>query len=124
MAKKKSRRPEPVSTERPSITPERFRRLHLLLRLVAAAPCPRDQLAKALSLDVRGFYRDLEALRAAGIVIALGDGAYSLKGKLDDALGKLPFPDPRVTLAEVVQLSRGRGKPQAALAALIAALVS
>ena len=122
MAKKKAPPPDPP--ERPTITAERFRRLHSLLRRLAAAPRTRDQLAKALSLDVRGFYRDLEAVRAAGIAVEQAEGRYSLRGTLEAALGLLPFPDPRLTLAEARALAKGRGKPQAALAAEIDRLTS
>ncbi|MBY0232062.1 MAG: hypothetical protein K2W96_22490 [Gemmataceae bacterium] len=119
MAKKK-----PPAPERASITPERFRRLHAMLRHLAGSPRSRDQLAKLLSLDVRGFYRDLEAVRAAGIGVVLADGLYSLAGSLDAALGALPFPDPQLTLGQARALAKGRGKSQAALAALVGRLTS
>ena len=119
MAKKKAPPPE-----RPTITADRFRRLQSLLRHLADAPRTRDQLAKALSLDVRGFYRDLEAVRSAGVSITLSEGSYSLDGVLDDALGMLPYPDPRLTLAEVRALAKGRGKIQTRLASQIARLIS
>lgn len=65
-------------------------------------------MAEALGLGVRGFYRDLEALRTANIEIRLEEGRYVLAGKLTDAVGRLPFPDPKLTLGEALQLAAGR----------------
>jgi hypothetical protein len=109
MAKKSSQRPPtPAPTERASVTPERFARLNLLLTLLAKTPQTREVLARKLKLDVRGFYRDLEALRQAGIKVLLEEGRYHLTGALDAARNGLPFPDPMLTLGEVTQLARGR----------------
>ena len=112
MAKKKSspRRksslPAPVS--RPGVTPERFSRLYRMLHLLSSSTRSRDWLIRQLKLDVRGFYRDLEFLRAAGITVHLHDGAYSLEEQVDEAVARLPFPDPHLSLGEVRQLARGR----------------
>src|SRR5437879_1097978 len=81
-------------------------RLYRLLRLLGRRPQTRDELAGALGLGVRGFYRDLEALRTADIEVLLQGGRYILVGKLAEATARLPFPDPGLTLGEAVQLSR------------------
>ncbi len=107
MAKKRTA-PLPPAAERPGVTPDRFERLVRLLHLVAERPLPRDALTRRLNIDVRGFYRDLGLIRAAGVRIDLTDGRYALEGDLDAALGLLPFPDPHLTLAEVRVLSKGR----------------
>jgi hypothetical protein len=65
-------------------------------------------LKRRLSLDLRGFYRDLELLRAAGINLSLIEGHYMLQGSLHTVIARLPFPDPRLTLSEAVQLAKGR----------------
>jgi hypothetical protein len=65
-------------------------------------------LISHLDVDVRGFYRDLELLRGAGINITLQAGAYGLDADLKEALAQLPFPDPHLTLGEARQLARGR----------------
>jgi DNA-binding transcriptional ArsR family regulator len=110
MAKKRAatRPSKPVPEERASVTPERFARLHLLLTLLAKTPQTREVLARKLKLDVRGFYRDLEVLRQAGIVTVLQEGRYHLSGTLDEARNLLPYPDPLLTLGEMRQLARGR----------------
>jgi hypothetical protein len=65
-------------------------------------------LLRRLKLDVRGFYRDLEALRGLGIDVNTGDdNRYSLSGHLDDALAHLPFPDPGLNFRDVQQLAKG-----------------
>lgn len=98
----------PKSIERASITPERFARLHLLLTLLAKTPQKREVLAHKLKLDVRGFYRDLEVLRLAGVPVVLQDSRYLLTENIAAARNRLPFPDPMLTFGEVMQLAKGR----------------
>jgi predicted DNA-binding transcriptional regulator YafY len=68
----------------------------------------RDALARKLGVDVRGFYRDLGVLRAAGIDVSLTRGGYRLNGDLDEALSRIPFPDPLLTLGEARLLAKGK----------------
>src|SRR5436305_6827963 len=105
MASKKTA-PQRASTA--PVTAERAGRLYRLLRLLGRRPQSRDELAAALGLGVRGFYRDLEALRTADIEVLLQGGGYILVGKLAEATARLPFPDQVLTLGEAVQLARGR----------------
>jgi hypothetical protein len=63
---------------------------------------------RRLGLDVRGFYRDLEVLRTAGIRVSLSERRYTLEDDADDAIARLPFPDPGLTLGEAMQLAKGR----------------
>jgi hypothetical protein len=105
MAKKRSTRPSPASR---TVTAERAARLCRLLKLLATGPQTRSALTRRLRLDVRGFYRDLELLREAGIELTLARHRYALEGKADDAIARLPFPDPRLTLGEAQQLAKGR----------------
>src|SRR5437879_4031402 len=116
MAKKSP--PQRASTA--PVTPERAARLYCLLRLLGRKPQVRNDLADALGLGVRGFYRDLEALRAANVEILLQGGRYLLVGKLTDAIARLPFPDPGLTLGEAIQLSKGRSKAHRKLKQLAA----
>jgi hypothetical protein len=116
MAKKKPRRPAkaaparpPVApAERPAVTAERFGRLYKLVRFLSDGPKTRDRLTSHLGLDVRGFYRDLEVLRAFDVEVGLTGGQYSLTGSADSALAQLPYPDPHLTLGEMQQLAKGR----------------
>ncbi len=112
MAKKQpTRQPRTFKTASPhrsGVTPERFTRLYKLLHLLGSSSRTRDWLMAQLQLDVRGFYRDLELLRAAGIAIQLLDGEYSLGEKVTESVARLPFPDPHLTFGEVRQLAKGR----------------
>ncbi len=111
MARKTSGRPTPSvpdSGGRAAVTPERFGRLHRLLQMLTPGPQTRQALARRLQLDVRGFYRDLEVLRAVGINVVQSEGRYALQGDAEAALARLPFPDPRLTFGEVQQLVKGR----------------
>jgi hypothetical protein len=124
MARKRSQQAPPAEDVRPAVTPERFRRLYKLLGELGAAPRTRAQLLKALSIDVRGFYRDLELLRSVGITWTLADRRYSLVGDAEEARARLPFPDPHLTLGEARQVARGRSRTHARLAEQIDGLTS
>jgi hypothetical protein len=101
-------RSSPSSADaRPAVTEDRFVRLQRLLHLLGEGARRREWLIRQLRLDVRGFYRDLEFLRAAGINIGFGENGYSLSEPLDEAITRLPFPDPRLTVGEINQLARG-----------------
>ncbi len=102
MARKKAG-PPPAA-----LTAQRAARLYKLLTLLGDGPQTRRLLLSRLKLDVRGFYRDLETLRAFKIDVAPGfDTRYALAGALDDALSKLPFPDPGLNVRDALQLANG-----------------
>ena len=105
------------------VTPERAKRLHRLLRILGDRAQTRTSLAKRLRLDTRGFYRDLEFLRTMGILIDLHGQRYSLAEKTNAALGKLPFPDPGLTLREAMLLARGRTVAHRKVKALIQQII-
>ena len=111
MAKKRSAPTPAPPPARPALTAERFRRLHELVQLLGTGPKTRDQVLTRIGLDVRGFYRDLELLRAVGIEVTTEHGRYALAEALAGVVARLPFPDPHLTLGEARQLARGRGKP-------------
>jgi len=106
MASKSSSSPQHASIA--PVTADRAGRLYRLLKLLGRKPRTRDELAEALELGVRGFYRDLEVLRTANVEVQLEEGRYVLVGKLADAVARLPFPDPKLTLGEALQLASGR----------------
>jgi hypothetical protein len=83
--------------------------LYRLLHIVHHTPQTREALARRLHLTVRGFYRDLLVLRNAGIELELRNHRYALSGPLDEALARLPLPDPHLNLGEAQELARGRG---------------
>lgn len=92
-----------------TLTASRAARLYRLLTLLGTGPQTRAALLRRLKIDVRGFYRDLESLRALGIDVTTGgdDTKYALAGELDDALAKLPFPDPGLNVRDALQLANG-----------------
>jgi hypothetical protein len=110
-------------SETQSVTADRAARLYKLLRLLAAGPQKRDTLIKRLRLDIRGFYRDLELLHRSGIAIELAKHRYTLEEEADEAIARLPFPDPRLTLGEVQQLAKGRTRVHRKLQQLVAQIV-
>ena len=111
MARKRKPASKPSApVERAGVTAERFTRLYRLVRFLAGGPRPRDKVMRHLRLDVRGFYRDLEFLRAAGITVELVEGRYCLADAVEDSLLRLPFPDPHLTLGEAQQLAKGRSR--------------
>jgi hypothetical protein len=91
-----------------SVSAERAERLYRLLQLLGTGPQTRASLTRRLRLDVRGFYRDLELLRATGIAVPLRNRRYTLEEDVAAATNRLPFPDPRLTLGDAVQLAKGR----------------
>ncbi len=116
MAKKRSPRAAPALR---AVTAERAHRLCRMLQLLDAGPQTRGTLTQKLRLDVRGFYRDLELLRSAGIAVTLRDRRYTLDEDVDEAIARLPFPDPHLTLGEARQLAKGRSAAHRKLQAQI-----
>jgi predicted DNA-binding transcriptional regulator YafY len=93
-----------------AVTLDRAARLYRLLLILSASARTRPALMQRLRLDIRGFYRDLELLRSAGIALPLIRGRYYLEEGLDKVLPRLPFPDPGLTLGEAMQLAKGRSR--------------
>lgn len=96
-----------ADTPTTSVTLERATRLGKLLKLIAKTARPRAVLMDKLKVDLRGFYRDVKTVRALGIAVDSDRDLYKLTDDLDDARGKLPCPDPLLTVAELRTLSKG-----------------
>src|SRR5262245_47705673 len=107
----------------PGVTLERAVRLCRLIRLVSPRGQSRATLLRRLKLDVRAFYRDLEALTKIGLTVELREGKYTLKGDAEQALQRMPFPDPQLNVGEAIQLSKGRSAAHRKLRALLKAIV-
>jgi len=105
------------------LTAERATRLHKFLRLIAGSARTRATLATKLALDMRGFYRDVSYLRAVGVEISTVGDKYLLVGDLDAARGRIPLPDPGLTLEEAYQLARGTTSAHKKLKGLIDTLL-
>ena len=106
------------------ITLERAARLHHLVTVLAAGPRPREELLSTLVIGLRTFYRELDLLRRCGVRIKLQKRAYVLQSTAAEAEGRLPFPDPQLTFAEMAELSRGPGDAARRLAALLDSVVT
>jgi hypothetical protein len=118
MAKKRAKPPPSKA-----VTAERAARLYRLLKLLANGPQTRGILTRRLRLDVRGFYRDLELLRDAGIDLPLENRRYALYQPFTTAVNRLPFPDPHLTLGEAAQLARGRTASHRKLKAIMSQIL-
>jgi predicted DNA-binding transcriptional regulator YafY len=118
---KQGKKPSPLLSR--SVSAERAERLFRLLQLLGSGPQTRASLIRRLRLDVRGFYRDLELLRAAGIGVPLRDRRYTLEEKVAVATSRLPLPDPHLTLGEALQLAKGRTPAHRKLKEQIALIV-
>ena len=120
---RRSRADRAPAADRPAVTPDRFVRLYRLVKILGHAAQNRETLARRLGVDIRGFYRDLDLLRKAGIAFTLSDGRYSLGGAVADALDRVPFPDPHLTLGDARLLAKGRAKTNQMLKAQIKQLI-
>lgn len=93
---------------RVKISDSRAGRLYRMLKALSTNNSSRSSLLKKLKVGMRTFYRDVDLLRACQIPIETIDEGYSLNESLDDALSRLPFPDPELTFGDVVTLMKGR----------------
>ena len=94
----------------PRISSRRAARLYRLLTILAESARSRQQLIKQGRAGMRTFYRDLSFLETCDIKVQMTDGRYELASSLQESLEKLPFPSPELTFADVIELSRGKGK--------------
>jgi predicted DNA-binding transcriptional regulator YafY len=120
MAKKRS---EPRAPSVSAVTAERAARLYRLLNLLGHGAQTRSAFTRKLKLGVRGFYRDLEVLRDVGIAVDLVNGRYVLLENLGEAVERLPFPDPGLTLGEARMLAKGRSRAHRKLKSQLEAIV-
>jgi predicted DNA-binding transcriptional regulator YafY len=106
------------------ITLARAARLHRLVTFLAGGPRTREELLGTLAIGLRTFYRELELLRRCGVRVRLQKKAYVLQATAEEAEGRLPFPDPQLSFAEMAELSRGPGEAARRLAGLLASVVA
>ena len=91
------------------ITLNRASRLYAMIALLGDDPQTRDDLLAKIGIGLRTFYRELQLLKRCGIrVVNLGK-IYHLKTSTEEAHGKLPFPDPQLSFAEMIELTAGSG---------------
>lgn len=71
---------------------------------------------------MRTFYRDLSLLAEYKIDVRVSSGRYRVAGPLKDALDRLPFPPPKLSFGDVMELIKGRGAAHAKLRAQLQVL--
>lgn len=101
------------------VTADRAGRLCRLVALLKEKPQTRALLLRRLRLDIRGFYRDLQLLRDLEIAVEFTDGRYVLTDGYEEAMAKMPLPDPALNLHEAMQLAQGNTPAHRKLRALI-----
>ena len=116
----------PKPRRRPAIhiTLARAARLHRLITLLAANPRSREEVLQNLGIGLRTFYRELELLKRCGIRIQQKNRAYILLSTAAQAEGRLPFPDPQLSFAEMAELSTYPGAAARRLAELLASVTA
>jgi hypothetical protein len=70
-------------------------------------------------MGLRTFYRELELLRRCGVRVRLDRKTYRLLDTPEEAEGRLPFPDPQLSFAELAELASGSGEAARRLAGLL-----
>jgi predicted DNA-binding transcriptional regulator YafY len=105
------------------ITLARAARLHRLVTMLAAGPSPRESLLEALAIGLRTFYRELDLLKRCGIKVKRETKSYRLGSTVLEAEGRLPFPDPQLSFAEMAELSRQPGEAAKRLAEMLRSVV-
>ena len=102
MSRSSSRRRRPSV----AITWPRAARLHRLIRFLTEAPRDRPAVLSELRIGLRTFYRELELLKRWGIKVRQSAKLYFLMASAEEAEGRLPFPDPQLSFAEMAELAR------------------
>jgi predicted DNA-binding transcriptional regulator YafY len=98
-----------------AVTADRVARLYPLLAILSNRASGRMALLRQMRMNQRGFYRDIEFLRSLGIEVITADSRYSLEMDFEDALARLPFPDPHLKLGQAIVLARGKTPAHKAL---------
>ncbi len=113
------------SRRRPSIhiTLQRAARLHRLVAFLAGIPRPRADVLAHLRIGLRTFYRELDLLKKCGVKVKHKAKLYHLMSTSEEAEGRLPFPDPQLSFAEMAELSRCDCPAGRRLAELLASVV-
>jgi hypothetical protein len=111
---------------RPSvhITLQRAARLHRLVRFLSGGPRTRQAVLSELRVGLRTFYRELELLKKCGVRVRHKQKLYQLLPTAGEALGRLPFPDPQLSFAEMAELAECDCAAGRSLRALLDAVVN
>jgi hypothetical protein len=91
---------------------------------LAERPRPRDAVLTELGIGLRTFYRELELLNRCGVKVQYKDKAYNLQSTAEQAEGRLPFPDPQLSFAEMAELARHPGEAARRLARMLDSVIN
>jgi predicted DNA-binding transcriptional regulator YafY len=105
------------------ITLGRAARLHQLVTTLESSSTARDTLLDRLAIGLRTFYRELDLLKRCGIKVRREGKSYRLSSTVAEAEGRLPFPDPQLSFAEMAELSRHPGEAAKRLAEIYRSVV-
>ena len=111
-----------VPLEIRAVTADRVARLYRLLAILSKRASARIACSGKMRMNQRGFYRDIEFLRSLGIGVITADSRYSLDMDFEDALARLPFPDPHLKLGQAIVLARGKTPAHKALRTRVTAI--
>jgi hypothetical protein len=75
-------------------------------------------------MGLRTFYRELELLKRCGVKVRHKDKVYVLLATYEQAEGRLPFPDPQLSFAEMAELARHPGEAAKRLAEMLDRVVN
>jgi hypothetical protein len=95
-----------------------------MVKLLAEGPKTRDGVLHTLAIGLRTFYRELELLHRCGVKIQLKHKLYTLLSTPAQAAGRLPFPDPQLSFAEMEELAQCPGEAGERLAALLDSVIN
>jgi hypothetical protein len=76
-----------------------------------------------LRIGLRTFYRELELLKRCGVKVRQRSKLYFLLATAEQAEGRLPFPDPPLSFAEMAELAQCDCTAGRRLAALLAEVI-
>jgi hypothetical protein len=91
---------------------------------LAQSPRTREAILSELTIGLRTFYRELELLKRCGVKIQHRAKAYTLLATAEQAEGRLPFPDPQLSFAEMAELAQGPGEAAKRLAEMLASVTT
>jgi hypothetical protein len=93
---------------RPSVrvTLPRAARLYRLVNLLAEGPRGRNEILTTMRVGLRTFYRELVLLKRCGVKVRYAAKLYRLMHTASEAEGRLPFPDPQLSFAEMAELAQ------------------
>jgi len=106
------------------ITLQRAARLHRMVRFLAEGSRTRSAILSYLRIGLRTFYRELDLLKKCAVRVRLKTKLYHLVPTAAEAEGRLPFPDPQLSFAEMAELAQCPCAAGKRLADLLASVIN